>query len=111
VDHDESAKSWPARDRAWRIRLRRLPLELGTVSEAIRHQRTTTLVLSAVTAAIGLGITTLIAAFGRWDFGLLAGLALPGLIILMAWLDYSRLEREARRYEAEKREAESSHRS
>ncbi len=86
------------RERYWRRRLRRLRLDAEPIAEQLERQRRTTIVLTAIPAAIGLIFLAIFAGFGRPDVGaaLVAVVILP--IVALAWVEFARLRGGAAAY-------------
>jgi hypothetical protein len=98
-DHVESR--WRTRESEWRRKLGRLRLGAEPIEEQLARYRRVTWVLTAVPSLLALAFLTLFAVFGRPDIGFIVILILLLPIVIVAWFDYAKLARRARRYLAE----------
>jgi hypothetical protein len=100
-----SKLDWPARERYWRWKLRRLRFNAEPLGDQVKKYRRATTVLTIVPAGIGLIFLGIFAAFRRPDVGLILSGVILVPIVAGAWLDYWRLARNVRAYERERSEA------
>lgn len=98
----EPDSGWPARQRYWQRKLRRLRLDAEPVGEQLARYRRVTWVLTAVTLGIASMLVALFAAFHRADIGLVLAGVLFAPVVALAWLDYGVLALRAARYERER---------
>jgi len=89
---------WEARLRYWRRKLGRIRLGVEPVEVQVARYRRVTLVLTAIPAAIAVGIVTLFTAFQRPDVGAAVALILFAPLVALAWLDFGMLSLRASRY-------------
>jgi hypothetical protein len=97
-----SNPDWPARQRYWQRKLKRLRLNAEPIEVQVARYRRVTWMLSAVACGLAAVFVALFSAFRRPDVGLvLAGvLFLP--VVGLAWLDYAVLATRAERYRRER---------
>ncbi len=93
---------WRAREGEWAYKLGRLRLGVEPVEEQLARYRRTTWVLVIIPAIIALMFLTLFTVFGRPDIGLVVILILFLPMILLAWMDYTRLKWRAAAYLADR---------
>ena len=88
----------PSREAYWRGKLRSIRLGAEPVEVQLRRRFLAMIVISGLTAMIGLILLAILGAFGRVDIGL----RMFGLVFLPAtswfWLDYALLRRRASAY-------------
>ncbi len=99
---DELDARWRVRERDWACKLGRLRLGVEPVEEQLTRYRRTTWVLVIIPAVIALMFLALFTVFGRPDIGLVVILILFLPMILLAWMDYTRLKWRAAAYLADR---------
>lgn len=99
---DDAERRWRDRQRYWARKLGRLKLGVEPLDEQLSKLRRVTWVLTLVPAGIALIFLAIFTAFGRPDIGLILIAVILGPVVLVAWLDYARLARLARRYQSER---------
>jgi hypothetical protein len=90
---------------AWARRLAPLRLDAEPLGEQLASRRGVFAALAIVTTAVAAAILALFAAFGRWDVGLIAALALWLPIVGLAGRDLARMSRAAADYTAHEPDA------
>ena len=93
---------WRLREQEWARKLGRLHLGVEPIEEQLARYRRATWGLTVVPGVIALAFLTLFTVFGRPDIGLVLVGILFVPIILFSWVDYLRLERNAKAYLAER---------
>lgn len=99
---DERERNWRDREHYWRRKLGRLRLGAEPLGEQLERYRRVTWALTLVPSAIALMFIALFTVFGRPDIGLILVAILLAPVVAFAWLDYARLARNARLYQAER---------
>lgn len=102
----DSDRQWQERLRYWKRALGRIQLGVEPVEEQLEKYRRVTWVLTAVPAGLAIFFLSLFTAFRRPDIGAIVVLVLLVPMVVLAWLDFFRLERRVRRYLAELKEHE-----
>jgi hypothetical protein len=99
---DDAEKRRRDRQRYWARKLGRLRLGVEPLDMQLARYRRVTWALTLVPGVIALIFIAIFAAFKRPDIGLiLVGIVLAPVVVI-AWLDYARLARNVRRYQAER---------
>lgn len=102
VDPSTLLDIWPERERQWARELGRIRFDQGPLSDQLEKQKRVTWVLTAVTGWIAFLILALFTAFKHPGIGAIVSGVIFGPIILLAWLDFRKLEGRARAYLREK---------
>lgn len=98
---EQDSKNPEQRRRYWARKLGRLRLGVEPLDEQLAKYRRVTWALTLIPSGIALLFISIFTAFGRADIGLIVVAIVLGPVVLVAWLDYALLARNARRYQAE----------
>jgi hypothetical protein len=101
-DSNDPERQWRERQRYWAWKLGRLRLGVESLDVQLARYRRVTWALTLIPAVMGLFFVALFSAFGRPDIGLIVVAIILAPVVAIAWLDYARLTRNARRYQAER---------
>lgn len=99
---DEAEKHRRERERYWARKLGRLRLGVESLDEQLAKYRRVTWALTAIPGGIAILFLGLFSVFGRPGIGLILVGILLAPVVAIAWLDYARLARNVRLYQAER---------